>query len=181
MNYRNRRGRPSLREMAERINAAHNYVASLTQDPQKAKEYRDSFVKELPPKRERVRRPVDGKPIHASEHQEQAAVISWWRLQHQRYALPEFALFAVPNGGARDAITGALLKAEGVRPGALDLILAKPKGSYHGLFIEMKVGNNKPSFNQHEFLNYLEAVGYKATVHWNAATAIREIEEYLAC
>lgn len=133
----------------------------------------------LPPKRHRVRR-CDGKPIGPSEHQEQSAVISWWWHAHKKYNLPHFALFAVPNGGARDFITGARLKAEGVRRGALDLILAKPTKQHNGLFIEMKVGNNRPTEEQTAFVAYLQSVGYRATVHWSSASAIAEIEAYLA-
>lgn len=166
------RGRPSRREQLEANNRADAYYAAMAGMEPQAQNV-------IAPKRERVRRPVDGKPPTASEHQEQSAVISWWSHVCGKYRLPEFALFAVPNGGARDAITGARLKAEGVRPGALDLILAKPVGPYSGLFIEMKVGYNKPSSNQWSFIRYLESVGYKTSVHWNSASAIAAIEDYL--
>lgn len=138
------------------------------------------LLSNLPPKRERIRRPVDGKPAGPTEHQEQSRVISWWALQHQRFGLPVFALFCVPNGGARDVITGARLKAEGVRPGVPDLCLAVPRGAHHGLYIEMKVGDNKPSDRQTEIIEYLNRVGYKAVVHYSSEDAIKEIEGYLA-
>ena len=128
------------RERAESVNRGHQLVAALCPDPAKRAEYEAKFVKQLPPKRHKIRRPVDGKPV-ASEHQEQSAVISWWALAHRQYGLPEFALFAIPNGGARDVITGARLKAEGVRRGVVDLMLAKPNGTFSGLFIEMKAGD----------------------------------------
>lgn len=72
------------------------------------------------------------------EHKEQATLIEWWKLAHKQFNVPECCLFAIPNGGARSATTGAMLKAEGVRAGVPDLFLAVPRGSYHGLFIEMK-------------------------------------------
>lgn len=134
----------------------------------------------LPPLRERIRRPVDGKPVGKSEHQEQAEVISWWNLICHTYKLPHFALFAIPNGGARDFITGARLKREGVRRGAFDLCLAAASNGHHGLYIEMKVGNNKPSDEQQKFKDYLNGAGYKASVHWDAKSAIDEIERYLS-
>lgn len=142
-------------------------------------DFPESNLTPLPKKRGVIRRPVDGKPVYRSEHQEQADVIRWWNVAHKQYALPYFALFAVPNGGARDVITGSRLKAEGVRRGALDLILAKPKGGYSGLFIEMKVGNNKPTDEQEQFIDYLANAGYVASVHWTAGSAIAAIEEYL--
>lgn len=118
--------------------------------------------------------------VGPSEHQEQVAVIQWWDVACHGYGLPVFSLFAVPNGGARDAITGSRLKAEGVRRGALDLILAKPMDQFHGLFIEMKVGINRLTDEQKEFTAYLLSVGYMASAHWSADSAITAIKEYLA-
>lgn len=139
----------------------------------------DGPIPIAPPKADRIRR-ADGKPLTPTEHQEQVTLIQWWRLAHAQYQLPELALFAVPNGGARDAITGKLLKDEGVRAGALDLILAAARKGFHGLFVEMKVGDNKPSPNQLAFIEYLTSAGYKCAVHWSSKTAQQEIEEYLA-
>lgn len=48
-------------------------------------------------------------------------------------------LFAIPNGEARSVVTGARLKAAGVKRGVPDLFLpvARPTGAY-GLFLELK-------------------------------------------
>lgn len=179
MYNKNRKGQLSRREQAIANNASHRFFAGAAPDQDRAQQKLGEVVTTIKPKRE-IRRPVDGKPIHASEHQEQSAVISWWWLAHKSYNLPPFALFAVPNGGARDAITGSRLKAEGVRRGALDLILAKPSGDKHGLFIEMKVGDNKPTPEQKDYIDYLLSVGYEVSVHWNADSAISAIKSYLA-
>lgn len=72
----------------------------------------------------------------ASESREQQSLFRWWDIYRSQY--PEALMFAVPNGGARSAITGARLKAEGVLPGVPDVFLAYPAGGLHGLFIEMK-------------------------------------------
>lgn len=51
-----------------------------------------------------------------TEHQEQVALVRWSRLSESAH--PELRLLiAIPNGGARSTVTGARLKAEGVRPG----------------------------------------------------------------
>ena len=47
-------------------------------------------------------------------------------------------LFAIPDGGRRDAVTGAHLKAEGVRAGVPDMFLAVPRQNAPGLFPELK-------------------------------------------
>jgi hypothetical protein len=162
-----RKPQPSARELLEQRNATYRFYGM------------EKHVKELPPKRDKILRPVDKKPVHASEHQEQSAVITWWWRVHTTYQLPLFALFAIPNGGARDVITGSKLKAEGVRRGAPDLFLAQPSGKFHGLFIEMKAGNNGTTSEQAAFIAHLKKVGYEASVHWSAGSAIAAIEEYL--
>lgn len=171
--FRKRFQRPNRREEAILFNAAERFYAGAAD-----KEAANQRV--IPPKRDRIKR-ADGRPLVATEHQEQAAVISWWWTAHGRYRLPPFALFACPNGGHRDVITGSLLKAEGVRPGTPDLILAAPTPAFSGLFVEMKKTDGaKPSTEQKEFIAYLLSAGYSASVHYGAASAIKEIEDYLS-
>lgn len=171
-----RRAAPrTFREQLERNQQSENWYAAMAGKPP----VENSFLKAMGPKR--IRKPSTSRSGTPSEHQEQSAVISWWALQHNNYGLPTFALFAVPNGGARDAITGGRLKDEGVRRGALDLILAKPSDQFHGLFLEMKVGSNKPTPEQNEYIDYLRANGYAVSVHWSADSAISAIKEYLQC
>jgi hypothetical protein len=43
-----------------------------------------------------------------SESKLQIAMVKWFRLQY-----PDYVLYAIPNGGNRSAITGAIIKAEG--------------------------------------------------------------------
>lgn len=91
----------------------------------------------------------------------QIACVRWFRLQ-----FPSIAplLFSVPNGGRRDAVTGAILKAEGAVAGVSDLLLLLPSGHYHGLCIEMKTEKGKQSDAQKEWQKAVEAVGYKYAV-----------------
>lgn len=117
-------------------------------------------------------------PNAPSEHKEQVAVIQWWDLVCKQYGLPYFALFAIPNGGARNVITGSRLKAEGVRRGSPDLMLAAPRDASHGLFIEMKVGDNKPTEEQAKFIEHLNSQRYETGVCYSAVEAIRRIETY---
>jgi hypothetical protein len=60
-----------------------------------------------------------------------------------------------------------------------DLCLPVPRLGFHGMFIELKTGKNKPSPEQAEFLDTLAEQGYYAAVCWGAEEAIREIKEYL--
>ena len=59
-----------------------------------------------------------------SESQIQHDCLVWFRLQYPKLAR---MLFAVPNGGKRDAKTGARMKYEGAVRGVADLILLIPK------------------------------------------------------
>jgi len=107
----------------------------------------------------------------ATKHEEdalQVAVIRWW--QHQ---YPEFAglLFAVPNGGRRDAREGARFKAQGVTAGVSDLILLVPRP--HILLLELKIKGGKVSDAQKAWLAKAAAQGHTAAVAYdfNAARA----------
>ena len=57
------------------------------------------------------------------ESQTQQACVRYFRLQYPRYA---GCFFSVPNGGRRDTVTGAILKAEGALAGVADLFLSVP-------------------------------------------------------
>lgn len=83
-------------------------------------------------------RSVRKRPACLLEHDEQCALIKWWGIWAPTRGVPAHLLMAIPNGGARDKITGAKLKKEGVRAGAPDLVLARAACGYHGLWIEMK-------------------------------------------
>lgn len=88
-------------------------------------------------------------------------------------------LFAVPNGGTRNYLEAVNLKRQGVRAGVPDIMLAYPNKKYHGLFIEMKYGKNKPTDNQKIWIEHLNDVGYLAVVCYKAEEAFETIQEYL--
>lgn len=114
-----------------------------------------------------------------SEHAHQCALFAWAALEANA-SYPELALmFAIPNGGKRDKITAAHLKAEGVKAGTPDVCLPVPRGAWHGLFIELKVGDNKPSDKQVETIAALQVKGYGACVVWGWEAARDLILNYL--
>jgi hypothetical protein len=120
--------------------------------------------------------------MKVSEHQEQVALVSWFRL-----AFPKFKihLFAIPNGAhlAGDARLRAIkmnaMKSEGFTSGVSDLFLMIPKNGYHGLWIEMKAKAGKVSDNQKEFMAAANAMNYKTIVCFGFDDAKIKIEEYL--
>jgi hypothetical protein len=125
---------------------------------------------------ERRKRPSAPTPRPApSEHAEQAALIAWADGHAGR--LPALGLLlAIPNGGARHIATARKLRAEGVRPGVPDLLLAQPAGGRAGLWLEMKrTRGGRVAPEQRQWHTALLAAGYDVRVcrGWvEAATAI---------
>lgn len=80
-------------------------------------------------------------------------------------------LHAIHNQGHGDAVRGGKAKAEGVKAGVADMFLPVamfPVGDgsvrlpQYGLYLELKVGYNKPSEEQLEFMADMRAAGYAA-------------------
>lgn len=104
----------------------------------------------------------------------QTACVRWFRLQY-----PNYLLFAIPNGGARDLITGVILKREGVIKGVPDLFLAHATFESYGLFIEMKSDKGKLSQSQIYIRSKLELAGYQVEVCNSFESFKQVIENYL--
>jgi hypothetical protein len=136
-------------------------------------------------------RPRRGLAKHDGEHQSQCEVISDFDRKYPDYT---GLLFAIPNGAklpfknitskktgktVRVCKEAQRLKAEGLRSGVPDLMLPVPKGRFHGLFIEMKYGNNKPTPDQVYWLNRLMRLGYCCKVCYSREEAVDAIEKYL--
>ena len=108
------------------------------------------------------------------EHRIQAACVRWFRLKLAA------RLFAVPNGGRRDGITGARLKEEGVLAGVADLILLVPNADYHALLIEMKTPKGRQSESQRAWQRAVAGNDdYLYVVCRSLEEFMKKIEEYL--
>ena len=107
-----------------------------------------------------------------SEATEQQAVVEWcgWN------GIP---VFAIPNGGRRNAKEAYFLRKSGVKAGVPDLFVPVPKGGFSGLFIELKVGRNTATETQKQWLELLGGNGYRAEVCRGARAAIELISEYI--
>ncbi len=111
------------------------------------------------------------------EHRLQVACVRWF---HAQYPKLSRRLFAVPNGGRRDAVTGAKLKAEGVLAGVADLILLKSNSTYGALLIEMKTKAGRQSSTQKAWENDLiRANEYKYVVCRSLTEFAQTVREYL--
>ena len=113
-----------------------------------------------------------------SEHAEQVRLMTWARQWEDEYPGLDL-LFAIPNGGKRHVAVARKLKAEGVKAGVPDLFLPVPRHGYHGLFIELKYGKNRPTPHQWRWLEQLAHQGYKTVVCWGFMDAKAVLIDYL--
>ena len=111
-----------------------------------------------------------------SESRIQHNCILWFRMQYPELAL---LLFAVPNGGKRDARTGAQMKYEGAMAGVSDLILLVPKKGYAALCIEMKKPGGVQSEKQKEWQCKAEKFRNKYVICHSLEEFINEVNGYL--
>lgn len=136
------------------------------------------------------RPPGKWKPKPPSEHAEQSSLILWADFQFPLWGLDPRLLAAIPNGGARHPAVACKLKAEGVRAGFPDLLLASPNlfdigyglrthGIKHGLYIELKALNGTVQDSQSSYHELLRAQGYQVNVCFGCAEAKDVIKQYL--
>lgn len=111
------------------------------------------------------------------EHRIQRSCVRWFNLKHRKL---QGRLFAVPNGGKRDARTAAILKEEGVVAGVADLILLIPNHFYGALLIEMKTAKGKQSTSQKQWQKLVTEQGeYKYVICHSLDEFMNEVEDYL--
>lgn len=115
------------------------------------------------------------------EEIEQARVIKWSHKVAVRNLMPALRwLHHSPNGGKRDGLAGAQMKALGVKPGWPDLILPFSNQPFtHGLVIEMKSATGSTSDTQKEWLEHFEAQGWVVKVARSAQEARTILCQYL--
>lgn len=123
-----------------------------------------------------------------TEHDDQVRIFQWAELATSRY--PQLVLlYAVPNGaklpwkhnqnGARFSPEAMKLKAEGLKSGVPDICLPYPVNNYHGFYLELKHGKNKPSEEQLSWISALRSVGNCVVIEWGWENAIKAISDYL--
>ena len=119
-----------------------------------------------------VRRTSPQKPRARPRHLEealQAQCVQWFRLQY-----PGKYILAIPNGGKRNLFEAVRLKKTGTLAGVADLFVAEPSFPHCGVWIELKVGKNKPTLEQRTFLTDMQARDFEVSV-------VRSLEEFQAC
>lgn len=130
------RGRRSRRDQIVATNAALSYLANSSLRPD-AKERLASVLQPVPPKRSKIRRPVDGKPVVPLEREVLAEALKLLRL-HPRVAFADRQQSGLFQDGERYIRVGA--------PGKLDVIGMLKGGRYFEL--EAKRQGEKPDGRQ---------------------------------
>ena len=113
------------------------------------------------------------------EAAEQIKLFRWVDLVSKNYYPELRLLYHIPNGGSRNELEAVNLKKQGVRAGVPDLCLPVARGRYHGLYIELKYGKNKPTEKQLEWIEALRDEGYAVSICWGFEAARAELEKYL--
>ena len=88
-------------------------------------------------------------------------------------------IFAIPNGGRRNAKEAYFMKLSGVTAGIPDLCIPRARHGYYALYIEMKYGKNKTTPEQDYWIKDFNENGYLAKVCYGAEEAIKLIVWYM--
>lgn len=86
------------------------------------------------------------------EHNIQVACVNWFR-----YQFNDLLIYAVPNGGQRNSVVAAKLKAEGAMAGVADLVIVTKD---RHIYVEMKTPKGKQTPKQVEFEKHVTALGH---------------------
>ncbi len=108
------------------------------------------------------------------EHSLQVLVVNYLRL----VLPPPFLIYAIPNGGKRNGVTGAILKAEGVLAGIPDLHVPVARQGYASLYVELKRKGKKATKIQKEMHERLRTLGNKVILCDDWEWAAAEIMNY---
>jgi hypothetical protein len=83
-------------------------------------------------------------------------------MTYLQYKYPKALFSHISNEGKRTPFERYKMKYLGSKPGLPDIMIFTPNKHYNGLAIELKVGYNKPSDNQKDWLGWLENAKWKA-------------------
>jgi len=121
---------------------------------------------------------INGVRMIPTEDEEQTALFSWAALMEGKYPVLRW-MHHIPNGGKRSKSEAVRFRAMGVRAGVSDVFLPCARGGFHGLYIEMKALDGRPSAEQKKFAEAVRAEGYLCVFCYGAAEAEEIIDHYL--
>lgn len=120
--------------------------------------------------------PIDTMPKMPEEAREQCRLVAALRRHWKDLPTSERPIvFAIPNGGQRDAREGANLKAQGVLAGIPDVQIVLPCGKV--LWLEMKAHDGRLSPVQRTLHADLVDLGHRVRTAYSAEDGLRCIVE----
>ena len=119
--------------------------------------------------------PVDTVPIKSEEAREQARLVAALRFHWSKIELRKDRpiIFAIPNGGQRDAREGANLKVQGVLAGIPDLGIILPNGQC--LWVEMKASDGRLSKSQVGVHDHMSELAHMIVTAYSAEEALNKL------
>lgn len=125
--------------------------------------------------------PLQRKRRAQPELEHQISLFTWARNPAVLRKYPQLDLLSCSlNGVKLSKAQAGKAKAAGMLAGEFDIKLPVARGVYHGLIIEMKAGQNKPTVEQQWYGRRMEQEGWRVAIHWDWESARHEIENYLA-
>ena len=110
-----------------------------------------------------------------SEFSEQVILFKLLELESIR----EFKYIHAHLNGVKMSIRQALkAKMSGAKRGHPDISWPLKRGSYSGLYIEMKFGKNKLTPEQIEYFDFVSEQGFKCLVCYSGREAFQKIKDY---
>lgn len=128
---------------------------------------------------------VKRKKLGHPEEDLQIACVGWFRIQFPHYGRLMYAnlnALAFVSGQNKGAFINKLkrLKAMGLEKGVPDLMLAVRRGSYCGLYCELKVPGKPTKPEQDEMIELLKSQGYFCFVSKQVDHFANVIKNYMA-
>ena len=137
----------------------------------------DTLIKKALAKQEMIKPSRTKKRNAQPEAAEQENVIKWARDNEKNYPFL-WLLHSSLNGVRLSKIQAGKAKASGMLSGVPDLFLPVPRGSFCGLYIEMKSATGRIMPSQSRYLKAVSDFGYNAVVCYSSSEAIETIENY---
>jgi hypothetical protein len=118
------------------------------------------------------------RKLELSEHDIQKSFFDQIRMMEPKYPILKLML-AVPNAAKRSYKLAAMLKAEGMRKGMLDVLFLVPMKGFSGLAIEFKKVGGKLTPEQLDYIDLLTKSNWLVAVETDAESAINLVKRYL--
>lgn len=118
------------------------------------------------------------RKLDLSEHDIQKSFFDQIRLMEPKYPMLKLML-AVPNAAKRSYKLAAMLKAEGMRKGMLDVLFLVSRQGFAGLAIEFKKVGGKLTPEQTEYIDLLTKEHWLVVVETDAEAAIKTVKRYI--